>query len=130
MSRPRARHAIRSAKVPPPRGPLSPAVRWGDLVFISGQTGKMPGSGELPAGIAAQTTQALENVRALLEEAGTSMDRVLKVTVFVTRHEDIERMNEIYRTAFGDPPPARSCVVVAALPRRDAVIEIECVAAV
>jgi 2-iminobutanoate/2-iminopropanoate deaminase len=109
-------------------GPYSQAILAAPLVFCSGQLGLDPVSGELDSGgIAAETRQALANLSAVLEAAGSSMQKVVKTTVFMTDLGEFPRMNEVYATFFGKHPPARSTVQVAALPRR-ACVEIEAVA--
>lgn len=125
-------HAQQSGKqvINPPgggrSGVLSQAIRVGDLVFASGQLGARADST-----IEAQTTSALTSLKGVLETAGTNMDNVVKCTVFLTDVKDFAKMNEAYGKFFpGDKgPPARSTVVVAALVRADAKIEIECIAA-
>jgi 2-iminobutanoate/2-iminopropanoate deaminase len=108
-------------------GPYSPAIRWGRLVFCSGQLGVDPASGTLAQGIEAQTRQALANVSDLLEAAGSAMGQVLKTTVFLTDLADFTAMNAVYADCFGENRPARSTVQVAALPLGGCV-EIEVVA--
>lgn len=110
-------------------GVLSPAVRVGDLIYLSGTLGTIPGQGLAEGGIKGQTKQALENTRAALELAGGRMEDVVKCTVFLTDVKDFAGMNEVYRQVFPTDPPARSTVVVAALVVPNAVIEIECIAA-
>lgn len=109
--------------------PLSGAVRVGNLLFVSGQVGFKPGTQEIvPGGVAAQTRQALENIRALLEKAGTSIDKVIKTTVFLTNvQRDFGTMNQVYAEFFGSHRPARSTVGVS-LARPGLEVEIECVA--
>jgi len=109
-------------------GAYSQATTTDDLVFTAGQI-PLTDDGDLlaDAPIAEQTEQALDNVRAILREAGADMDDVLKVTVFLADIDDFETMNETYATYFADDPPARSAVEVGALPK-GAGIEIEAVA--
>jgi 2-iminobutanoate/2-iminopropanoate deaminase len=122
------RQAISPSAKPSPV-PISPAVRVGDLVFCSGQIGTDPETGQLAgAGVREQTEQVLENMKAILQHAGSSMEKVDKCTVFITDRNDYNSMNEIYRKYFPKDPPARSCVVVAALARPELVVEIECIA--
>lgn len=110
--------------------PFSQAVRVGDLLFLSGQLGTMPGTGELaPGGIAAETRQALENIKAVLERHGSSLDRVVKCTVFLADIAEWPAMNEVYRTYFPTHPPARSALGASGL-ARNARLEIECIAVV
>ena len=110
---------------------LSPGIRVGDMVYASGQLGTKPGSREAPdSTIQGQTRQALENVKAVVEAAGTSMANVAKCTVFIVDVKDFAGMNQAYARFFPKEPPARSTVVVAALVRADAKVEIECTAAI
>jgi 2-iminobutanoate/2-iminopropanoate deaminase len=123
-----AREAISSAAAPAAIGPYSQAIAAGGLVFCSGQIPLEPGSGELVAGgVGEQTTRVLANLAAVLEAAGCSMGDVVKTTVFLVSMEDFPTMNDIYQRSFGDSPPARSTIAVAALPR-GARVEIEAVA--
>jgi 2-iminobutanoate/2-iminopropanoate deaminase len=108
--------------------PYSPAViSTGRLVFVSGQLGRAPGSNEVPSGIAAQTAQALENVSAALKAAGTSLEYVCKVNVYLVNGADFAAMNEVYRKYFPQNPPART-TVGAALVRPEFLIEIDAIA--
>jgi 2-iminobutanoate/2-iminopropanoate deaminase len=111
-------------------GPYSQATRVNGFVFTAGQVALDPRTGELVAGgIAEQTVRALENLRAILTEAGTSLAQVVKTTVFLVDMADFAAMNEVYGRAFGNHRPARSTVAVAALPR-GARVEIEAIATV
>lgn len=111
-------------------GVLSPAVRIGDIVYLSGVLGTKPGGGGLAdGGIEGQTRQALENVKSALALAGGAMADVVKCTVFLTDVKDFAAMNQVYREFFPTDPPARSTVAVAGLVVPNAVIEIECIAA-
>src|SRR5690606_17959641 len=97
--------------------PYSPAIRTGDLVFLSGQVGLRPGTRELAAGgVAGETEQALENVRAVLAAAGLTPADVVKCTVFLADMRDYGAMNEVYARFFDSAPPARSAVGVNGLP--------------
>lgn len=118
---------VSTEKAPPAVGPYSQAVIAGDLIFTAGQLGIDPKSGELAEGIEAQTRQALTNLSALLEAASSSLDRVVKATVFLAHMEDFATMNAIYAEFFTLQPPARSTVGVAQLPR-GALVEIEAIA--
>lgn len=109
--------------------PLSPAKRVGNLLFLSGQLGTVPGQGLVAGGIEAETRQALENIKRLLEREGSSMDRVVKCTVFLADIADYQAMNQVYRTFFPADPPARSTVAVGGLVL-NARVEIECLATV
>lgn len=108
--------------------PYSPAIRTGDLVFLSGQVGLRPGTRELATGgVSAETEQALENVRTVLAAAGLSPADVVKCTVFLADMRDYEAMNAVYGRFFASAPPARSAVGVNGLPL-GARVEIECIA--
>ncbi len=118
----------RAVKTGPPNGIFSPAIISGDLVFTSGQIGVDPKTGQIvEGGIEAQTEQVFRNLTAVLEASGSSIDHVLKATVFLADMNDYNTMNELYKKHFKGDPPARSTVQVARLPR-DAKIEIEVVA--
>jgi 2-iminobutanoate/2-iminopropanoate deaminase len=111
-------------------GPYSQAVISRGLVFVSGQIPLDPATGQMVAGdIAAQTERVLENLRAILEASGSSLDRVVKTTVYLADLEDFPKVNEVYARYFPSAPPARATVQVARLPR-DARIEIEAIAEV
>lgn len=97
------------------------------MVFISGQIPVNPATGEIPEGITAQTRQSLENVKAILAEAGLSVDNVVKTTVFMADMADFVAMNEVYASVFTQPFPARSAVAVKALPK-NVLVEIEVIA--
>ncbi len=122
-----AHQPVTSERIPPAVGPYSSAVRYGQFLFCSGQLGLDPGAGELVEGLEGQARQALANLAALLEDAGSSLAHVVKVTVFVQNLADFPALNEIYAEAFGENRPARSTVEVAALPLR-ALVEIEAIA--
>ena len=119
---------IATALAPAAIGPYSQAIRSGGWVFCSGQLALDPATAQLVgADAGTQAARVLANLRAVLEAAGSSMDRVLKTTVFLVSMDDFGAMNAEYARAFGDHKPARSTVAVARLPR-DARVEIECVA--
>ena len=117
----------RAVKTGTPNGIFSPAIVTGDLVFTSGQIGLDPKTGQMAEGIEAQLEQVFRNLTAVLEASGSSLDHVVKATVFLADMNDYNKMNELYRAKFKGDPPARSTVQVARLPR-DARIEIEVVA--
>ncbi|GGA31807.1 RidA family protein [Paenibacillus physcomitrellae] len=117
---------IATTNAPGAIGPYSQGVSIGDLVYTSGQLG-MDSAGVLADGVAAQTAQSLRNVQAILEEAGSGLDQVVKTTVFLKDMNDFVKMNEVYSTFFTEPYPARSAVEVARLPK-DALVEIEVIA--
>ena len=108
--------------------PLSPAIIVDGIVYASGQIGRDPVTGEVPADIRAQVRNTIENLRAVLRQAGTDLKDVAKTTVFLTRQADFGAMNEVYAQQFPEPRPARSTIVVAALARPGIDVEIEAVA--
>ena len=108
--------------------PLSQAVRFGNLIFCSGQIGIDPKTGRLAEGVEKQTERALENLKAVLAAAHSGFDKVIKSTVFLVRQSDVLTLNAVYRRYFPTPYPARSCIIVPALPRPGVEVEIEMVA--
>jgi 2-iminobutanoate/2-iminopropanoate deaminase len=110
-------------------GPYSQAIQAGGLVFTAGQLGLDPTAGELADGAAAQADRALRNLSAILDAAGTSLERVVKTTIFLADMADFAAVNEVYASHFSPPYPARSTVAVKTLPK-DALVEIEAVALV
>ncbi|MBE7683748.1 MULTISPECIES: RidA family protein [unclassified Paenibacillus] len=118
---------ISTDQAPGAIGPYSQAVASGDFVYTSGQLGLNPQTGEFGADVQEQTRLSLSNVKAILEAAGTSMDKVVKTTVFLKDMNDFVPVNEVYSTFFEQPYPARSAVEVARLPK-DALVEIEVIA--
>jgi 2-iminobutanoate/2-iminopropanoate deaminase len=124
------KEAIRTEEAPAPfqGAPYSQAIRANGLVFVSGQIPLRPGSPDLVGpGITEQTEQVFANLRAILEEAGSSLDRLVKTTVFLSTMDDFQGMNDVYRRHVGDVPPARATVAAAGLPS-GALVEIEAVA--
>jgi len=110
--------------------PFSSAVRVGNLLFLSGQIGVVPGTRNLaPGGIEGQTRQTMENIKAVLEYAGSGLDRVVKCTVFLGNIADYAAMNAIYTSFFPKDPPARSTMAASGL-ALGAAVEIECIALV
>ncbi|MGL4572566.1 MAG: RidA family protein [Clostridium sp.] len=118
---------INTEHAPAAIGPYSQGLVVGDLVYTSGQLPLNPQTKVLETEIKAATKQSLENCKAILEAAGSSLDKVFKTTVFVKDLNDFAAVNEVYGTYFNENPPARSCVQVAKLPM-DAPIEIEVIA--
>ena len=119
---------ISTKKAPAAIGPYSQAIQVGGLVYTSGQLPLNPETGAfVPGGIKEQTRQSLTNVKAVLEEAGTAMNRVVKTTVFLADMGDFADMNSVYAEFFSTPYPARSAVAVKTLPK-GALVEIEVVA--
>jgi len=122
------REVVHTKDAPQAVGPYSQAIKTGDLIFCSGQIPMEPDTGEIVTGtIANQTKQCLSNIKAVLEAAGSSMDKVVKVTVFLKNMDDFGEMNEEYAKWFGDEPPARAAVEVRRLPKHVG-IEIEAIA--
>lgn len=119
----------RAVKTGPPNGIFSPAIITGDLVFTSGQIGLDSKTGQLAEGMEAQFEQVFRNLDGVLLASGSSIDNIVKVTVFLADMNDYNKMNELYKAKFKGDPPARTTVQVARLPR-DARIEIEAVAVV
>jgi 2-iminobutanoate/2-iminopropanoate deaminase len=120
--------AIETNMAPKAIGPYSQAVQAGDLIFLSGQIPIDPATGKIvEGGIEDQTRRVLDNIKGLLESQGSGMGEVVKVTLFLKDMGHFSRVNEIYATCFPSPPPARSTVEVARLPR-DVLIEIEAIA--
>jgi 2-iminobutanoate/2-iminopropanoate deaminase len=120
---------INTKKAPAAIGPYSQATKFNNLVFISGQVAINPEINEfLDDDISIQTKQVIENIKSILESASSSLDKVLKVSIFITDIKDFDQVNEIYSEYFGTILPARSCVEVGNLPK-GAKIEIEAIAA-
>jgi len=124
------RQRIQTDNAPAAIGPYSQAIKAGGFVFCSGQVALDPQTGQFVAGgVAEQTEQVLKNLSAVLEAAGSSLDQVVKTTVFLADMKEFSEMNEVYARFFSEPPPARATVAAAGLPR-DARVEIEAVALV
>ncbi len=119
---------IATTNAPGAIGPYSQAIDAGAFVYASGQIPLNPVDGTIPEGIKAQTAQSLANVKAILEEAGLTMDNVVKTTVFLADMADFAAMNEVYAEVFSAPYPARSAVAVRELPKQ-VLVEIEVLAA-
>ena len=111
------RQAIETSQAPPALGPYSQAIVAGGLVFCSGTAGIDPATGVAPDGIEAQTEQALTNLAAVLEAAGSSLAHLVKTTIFYADVDDFARLNEVYARHMPDPPPARSAPANVRLPR-------------
>ena len=118
---------IKTDKAPAAIGPYSQAIEVNGMVYTSGQIPVNPQTGEIPEGCVAQAQQALENLSNLLQAAGTSMDNVIKTTVFIKDMNDFAKINEVYATFFTNDFPSRSCVEVARLPK-DVLVEVEAIA--
>ncbi|GAA9948872.1 RidA family protein [Helicobacter pylori] len=122
------KEVIHSTLAPKAIGPYSQAIATNDLVFISGQLGIDASTGEFKgADIHSQTTQSMENIKAILKEAGLGMDSVVKTTILLKSLDDFSVVNEIYGSYFKEPYPARATFQVAKLPK-DALVEIEAIA--
>ncbi len=120
---------IQTPNAPAAIGPYSQAIEAGGFLFTSGQLGLNPETGMLPPGIEAQTKQALQNIRAILENAGLQTNDVVKTVVFLKSLSDFALVNEVYAAFFGSHKPARSCIEVSGLPK-DGLVEIEVIAKV
>ena len=124
------KEVVRTEAAPAPfqGAPYSQAIRAGGLLFVAGQLGLRPGSSELVGdSVEEQTEQVLANLRAILEAAGSSLERLVKTTVFLTDLGDFQGMNSVYARHVGDRPPARSTIEIGALPS-GARVEIEAIA--
>ena len=122
---------VRTEEAPAPfqGAPYSQAIRTGGFVFVAGQLGLKPGDSAITGSIQEQTEQVMANLSAILEAAGTGLDRLVKTTVFLVDLGDFQDMNEVYARHVGDQPPARSTVGISALPS-GARVEIEAIATV
>ena len=124
------RERVQTDTAPQAIGPYSQAIRAGGFVFVSGQIAIDPATGQfVPGSVAEQTERVLKNLAAVLKAAGSSLDKVVKTTVFLADMKEFTEMNEVYATFFSEAPPARATVAAAGLPR-DARVEIEAVALV
>ena len=117
------KQAIHTDKAPAAIGPYSQAVKAGNMLFVSGQLGINPASGEMPKSAVEQAKQALENVKAIVTEAGFDMSEVVQVHVFLTDMGDFVSLNEVYKTFFSEPYPSRAAIQAARLPK-DGKVEI------
>lgn len=121
------KQVISTPNAPAALGTYSQAIKANGMLFASGQLGINPATGELPEDFVGQATQSLKNVAAILAEAGTSFDNVVKVTVFMSDMANFAALNEVYAQFFAAPYPARSAVAVKTLPK-NALVEIEVIA--
>jgi 2-iminobutanoate/2-iminopropanoate deaminase len=121
---------VTTENLPPPVGPYSPGIVTGNLVFVSGQAGRDPQTGAVPEDVEAQTEQALLNVAAILEAAGSSLSQVIRCGVFLVDMREFQKMNGVYARMFGDHRPARTTVEVSALPGTGLRVEIDAIAVV
>lgn len=125
------REIIHTDKVYASPNPLSQAVKYGNLVFVSGFLAKEPVTGSVVlGGMREQTKQVMENLKHTLEAAGSSLEDVLKVTVYITDKRKFEEMNKVYRSYFPKKPPARICVEASGIMRDDCLVEMDCIAAI
>lgn len=121
---------VTAANLPSPVGPYSPGITAGNLVFVSGQAGRDPATGQIADDVEAQTEQTLKNISAILEAAGTDLSHVIRCGVFLIDIGDFQKMNGVYARMFGAHRPARTTVQVAALPEPRLLVEIDAVAIV
>ena len=123
------REIIETINAPAPIGPYSQAIRANGFVFVSGQIPVRPDTGQVvEGGIEAQTNQAMKNLAAILDAAGTGLGKVVKTTVFLSNLDDFAEFNRVYADYFGDVKPARATVQVARLPK-EVLVEVEAIAA-
>ncbi|GAB3048476.1 RidA family protein [Virgibacillus ainsalahensis] len=116
--------AIHTEKAPAAIGPYSQAIQAGDFVYVSGQIPINPATGELVEGIENQTKQVLENLKAILTEAGTDFTQAVKFTIYLTSMDDFATVNEIYGKYLSEPYPARATIEISRLPK-DALVEMD-----
>lgn len=121
---------VAAANLPTPVGPYSPGVVVGNLVFVSGQAGREPGTGHLAPDVTGQTEQVLKNIATILEAAGSGLQHVVRCGVFLVDMQEFPRMNEVYARAFGSHRPARTTVEVSGLPGAGLLVEIDAVAVI
>ena len=119
-----------STNLPSPVGPYSPGVVVGNLVFVSGQAGREPGTGRLAADVRGQTEQVLKNIATILQAAGSDLQHVVRCGVFLVDMREFPAMNEVYARAFGAHRPARTTVEVSGLPGDGLRVEIDAVAVI
>jgi 2-iminobutanoate/2-iminopropanoate deaminase len=118
---------VSTTKAPGVIGPFNQGIIAGNLLFTSGQLPMHPETGEVPAGIEAQTIQVLDNLKAIIEAAGASLERVVKTTVYLQDLSDFATVNRIYATYFPENAPARACVEVSKM-AKDSLVEIDAIA--
>ena len=118
---------IKTDNAPQAIGPYSQGISFGDLIFTSGQIPVNPKTNEITSDIKSQAAQSLENLKGVIEAAGSSMEKVIKVGVYLKDMNDFAAVNEVYAKYFPEPFPARTCVEVARLPK-DVLVEIEAIA--
>ena len=121
---------VTSGNLPAPVGPYSPGMIVGNLIFVSGQAGREPGTGRLAPTVEAQTEQVLKNIATILEAAGSGLPHVIRCGVFLVDMKEFPKMNEVYARAFGTHRPARTTVEVSGLPGEGLRVEIDAVAVI
>ena len=121
---------VTSSNLPTPVGPYSPGMIVGNLIFVSGQAGREPGSGRLAATVEAQTEQVLKNIAVILEAAGSDLQHVVRCGVFLVDMQEFPKMNEVYARVFGMHRPARTTVEVSGLPGEGLRVEIDAIAVI
>ena len=124
-----AKEIIATTNAPGAVGPYVQAVKVNGMVYCSGQLGIDPAVGKMPEGVEAQAHCSMKNMGAILKEAGSDYSKILKTTIFLADMNDFAKVNEIYKSYFGEEYPARSCVQVAKLPL-GGLVEVECIACV
>ena len=122
-----AREVIATTKAPGAVGPYVQAIKSNGMVYCSGQLGIDPAVGKMPEGVEAQAHCSMKNMGAILKEAGSDYSKIVKTTIFLADMNDFAKVNEIYKSYFGEEYPARSCVQVAKLPL-GGLVEVECIA--
>lgn len=127
MSQSYKKEVISSLNVAPSSSPLSQGIKFGNLIFLPGQIGRNPDTGELEKGASTQIKRVLQNLKEVLLSANSSTDKVLKTTIFLTDINNVEKLSAIYKEYFNEPFPSRSCVEVSSL-SEGAEVEIELIA--
>ena len=121
---------VNASNLPSPVGPYSPGIVMGNLVFVSGQSGREPGTGNLAPTVEAQTEQVFKNISALLEAAGSSLEHVIRCGVFLVDMGEFQKMNAVYERMFQGHRPARTTVEVSGLPGPGLRVEIDAIAVI
>lgn len=121
---------VTAGNLPSPVGPYSPGIVMGNLVFVSGQSGREPGTGNVAPDVEAQTEQVFRNIAAILEASGSSLAHVIRCGVFLVDMGEFQKMNAVYARMFGDHRPARTTVEVSGLPGPGLRVEIDAIAVV
>lgn len=119
---------VTASDLPSPVGPYSPGIAFGDLIFVSGQSGREPDTGRVAPDVETQTEQALRNVRAVLKAAGSDLSHVIRCGVFLVDMGEFPKMNDVYARMFGGHRPARTTVQVSGLPGPGLLVEIDAIA--